>query len=180
MTKAVVLYESLFGNTEKIARAIADGLGQGSELTLANFGEVPVGTMETDVIVLGGPTHGWGMTKPSSRSQPESQGYAFGVREWLDTSPPGAGRNAAAFDTRFDKPRWLTGSAAVRIGRELERLGYRMVMPPESFFVLHTGGPLRQGEVERARRWGRELASTVAGLPSQDFERVDMPAAKIR
>lgn len=162
MTKVVVLYESLFGNTERVASAIADGLRQSTDVTLANFGEVPGETADADLIVLGGPTHGWGMTKPSSRSQPGSQGYAFGVREWLDTSPPGAGRNAAAFDTRFEKPRWLTGSAAVRIGRELERLGYRMMMPPESFFVLHTGGPLRQGEEERARGWGSDLAHSVA------------------
>jgi hypothetical protein len=173
MTKAVVLYESVFGNTEMIARAIADGLFQSYEVALASFGEAPVGTAEADLIVLGGPTHAWGMTKPASRLQPGSSGYAIGVREWLDASPPGNGRGAAAFDTRFDKPRWLTGSAAARIGRELERLDYRMVMPPESFFVLHSGGPLRQGEEERARRWGSELAkrSVVSGgdlEPSSD------------
>jgi hypothetical protein len=162
MTKAVVLYESLFGNTERVARAIADGLRQSTDVSLANFGEVPGETAGADLIVLGGPTHGWGMTKPTSRSQPGSEAYELGVREWLETAPPGTGRSAAAFDTRFDKPRWLTGSAAIRIGRELERLGYLMVMPPESFFVLHTGGPLRQGEEERARRWGSDLAQSVA------------------
>lgn len=170
MTRAVVLYESLFGNTERVARAIAEGLAQSCEVTLANFGEVAVGTSGADLIVLGGPTHGWGLTKPSTRRQPSSPGYAIGVREWLDASPPGAGRSAAAFDTRFDKPRWLTGSAAVRIGRELERLDYRMVMPPESFFVLHTGGPLRQEEEERAKRWGSELARRSVSHPSEDLE----------
>jgi hypothetical protein len=168
MAKAVVLYESLFGNTETVARAIADGLSQGCEVTLANFGEMPVGTASADLIVLGGPTHGWGMTKPSSRNQSGSQSYALGVREWLETAPPRIGGSAAAFDTRFDKPRWLTGSAAVRIGRELERLGHQMVMPPESFFVLHTGGPLRQGEEHRARRWGSDLAQLVAVPPQPE------------
>ena len=166
MIKAVVLYESLFGNTESIARAIADGLDQSYEVALASFGAAPVRTTEADLIVLGGPTHGWGMTKPSSRRRPGSSAYAIGVREWLDASPPGKGRSAAAFDTRFDKSRWLTGSAAVRIERELERLDYRMVMPPESFFVLHSGGPLRPGEVERARRWGLDLARRPVAGPS--------------
>lgn len=164
--KAVVLYESLFGNTEAIARAIADGLGPMGEVVLARFGEVAQGTAEeTDLVVLGGPTHGWGMTKPASRTGPNAAGYAVGAREWLQGSRQATGKNAAAFDTRFDKPRWLTGSAALRIARELLRAGYRVVVPPESFFVLHTEGPLREGEEERARRWGAELAQRVAGTP---------------
>ena len=162
MTRAVVLYESLFGNTERIAKAIADGLGESCEVTLADFGKVPGENEWADLIVLGGPTHGWGLTKPQSRSQPGSQSYEVGVREWLEAAPPGRGKTAAAFDTRFDKPRWMTGSAAVRIGRELEGLGYRMVNPPESFFVLHMGGPLKEGEQERAKRWGSELAQAFA------------------
>ena len=162
MLKIVVLYESLFGNTERVAKAIADGLAEKGDVTLASFSEVPVGMGEPDLIVLGGPTHGWGLTKPSSRTQPGSQGYSLGVREWLEKAPQGKGRKAAAFDTRFDKPRWLTGSAAVRIGRELGKLGYHLQVAPESFFVPHTKGPLRDGEEERARRWGAELAESLA------------------
>ena len=162
MTRAVVLYESLFGNTEMVAKAIADGLGRSGEVTLAHFGDMPGDGGEADLIVLGGPTHAWGMTKPQSRRQPRSQNYEAGVREWLEAAPPGRGKPAAAFDTRFDKPRWMTGSAAIRIGRELERLGYRMMRPPESFFVLRTGGPLKEGEQERAKRWGSELAEAFA------------------
>jgi flavodoxin-like protein len=168
MTKAIVLYESLFGNTERVARAIAEGLRQRTDVTLANFGEMSGEASDADLTVLGGPTHGWGMTKQTSRSRPDSEAYELGVREWLETAPPGMGRSAAAFDTRFDKPRWLTGSAAVRIARELERLGYQMVMPPESFFVLRTGGPLRQGEEDRARHWGSELALSRALAPNPE------------
>jgi hypothetical protein len=172
MTTAVVLYESLFGNTEKVARAIADGLSEHTQVTLANFGEAPADAAEADLIVLGGPTHGWGLTKPSTRVQPDSQPYESGLREWLAAAPPGLGGRAAAFDTRFDKPRWLTGSAAVRVGRELERLGYRMVMAPESFFVLHTGGPLCEGEQERARQWGSKLVVAL-GAVSQSSRNPD-------
>ena len=162
MTRAVVLYESVFGNTERIARAIADGLGESCEVTLAHFGKVSGESDGADLIVLGGPTHGWGMTKPQSRRQPGSQSYEVGVREWLEAAPPGRGKTAAAFDTRFDKPRWMTGSAAIRIRRELEPLGYQMAKPPESFFVVHMGGPLKDGELERAKRWGSELAQAFA------------------
>jgi flavodoxin len=157
--KAVVLYESLFGNTEAVARAIADGLAPVGEVALARFGEVPAGAVEeADLVVLGGPTHGWGMTKPASRQRPGGEGYAVGAREWLEGSPQGAGKMAAAFDTRFARPRWLTGSAALRIARRLRRRGYRLLAPPQSFFVLHSEGPLRDGEEDRARAWGAELA----------------------
>ncbi|HXF35929.1 MAG TPA: flavodoxin domain-containing protein [Actinomycetota bacterium] len=157
--KAVVLYESVYGNTEAIARAIADGLASNSEVTLARFGEVPQGAVEAaDLVILGGPTHGWGMTRPASRKQPGTEGYPVGAREWLERARPAGGKMAAAFDTRFPKPRWLTGSAAVRIARRLRGKGYRLVAPPQSFFVLHSEGPLRDGEEDRARAWGAELA----------------------
>lgn len=162
--KAVVLYESLFGNTAAVARAVADGLRPIGEVTLARFGEVPEGVAEeADLLVLGGPTHGWSMTKPASRKLPNAEGYAVGAREWLQEVRQTRGTKAAAFDTRFAKPRWLTGSAAVRIARWLGRSGYRLVVPPESFFVLHTEGPLREGEEDRARRWGEELTHRAAG-----------------
>lgn len=157
--KAVVLYESLYGNTESVAGAIADGLAPIGEVALARFGELPHGAAEeADLVVLGGPTHGWGMTKPASRKRSSTEGYAVGAREWLDVPRQAGEKMAAAFDTRFGKPRWLTGSAALRIARRLRRSGFRLVLPPESFFVLHTEGPLRDGEEDRARAWGAELA----------------------
>jgi flavodoxin len=157
--KAVVLYESVYGNTATVAGAIADGVVSVGEVKLARFGELPQGAAEeADLVVLGGPTHGWGMTRPTSRKRPDAEGYTVGAREWLEGSRPASGKMAAAFDTRFGKPRWITGSAALRIARRLRRSGYRLVAPPESFFVLHTEGPLRDGEEDRAKMWGAELA----------------------
>jgi hypothetical protein len=162
--KAVVLYESLFGNTASVARAIADGLRPIGEVAVARFGEVPDGVAEeADLLVLGGPTHAWGMTRPRTRENPKAEGYAVGAREWLEGIRLAQRWMAAAFDTRFDRPRWLTGSAARRIARRLKASGYRLVLPPESFFVEHTEGPLRVGEEDRARAWGAELARRSAG-----------------
>lgn len=102
----VVLFESVYGNTEAVATAIADGLVPMGEVTLARFGEVPQGAVEeADLVVLGGPTHGWGMTKPASRKRPDAEGYAVGAKEWLGGSPRGREKMVAAFDTRFGKPR---------------------------------------------------------------------------
>jgi hypothetical protein len=161
--KAVILYESLFGNTEAVAKAIAAGLGPIGDVTVAQYGEVSEeAAEEADLLVLGGPTHGWGMTKPASRKSPKSEGYAVGAREWLQSLPRRRGTKAAAFDTRFAKPRWLTGSAALRIARRLGQSGCRLILPPESFFVQHTEGPLREGEEDRARRWGANLGRRAA------------------
>jgi flavodoxin len=157
--RVVVLFESVYGNTEAVARAVAEGLASSGDVTVARFGDVPQGAVEeAELVVLGGPTHGWGMTKPASRQRPDTERYAVGAREWLEGSLEGEGKMAAAFDTRFGKPRWLTGSAAQRIARRLRRSGYRLVAPPESFFVIHTEGPLQDGEEDRARAWGAELA----------------------
>jgi flavodoxin len=162
--KAVVLYESLYGNTEAVARAIAEGLAPVGGVTLARFGDAGERAAEdADFVVLGGPTHGWGMTKPASRKRPDTEGYPVGAREWLEGSHQAEGRMATAFDTRFGKPRWLTGSAALRIARRLGRSGFELIAPPESIFVIHTEGPLRAGEEDRARTWGAEIARRAAG-----------------
>jgi hypothetical protein len=70
------------------------------------------------------------------------------------------GARAAAFDTRLDKP--LAGGAAPRIARRLARLGYRLAADPEGFIVEDMAGPLRAGELERARAWGAGLAERIA------------------
>jgi flavodoxin len=161
--KALVLYESLFGNTEAVAKAVANGLAPFGEVVVAQVGEAPRAlTAEADLVVVGGPTHGHGMSKPASRRQPNAKVFAVGIQEWLEGLPEAPGPAVAAFDTRFDKPRWLTGSAAVHIARRLRRAGRRLVIPPESFFVEHTGGPLCDGEADRARRWGTQLGQRVA------------------
>jgi len=66
-------------------------------------------------------------------------------------------RPAAAFDTRFDRLRLLTGSAAKGIARRLEHQGYRMVAPPESFLVTNEN-ELVEGQLEHAERWGAVVA----------------------
>ena len=95
---------------------------------------------------------------------PEAHGMP-GIREWLDGLPEGEGRLAAAFDTRFDKPRVLTGSAAKGIAKRIARHGYRLVADPESFFVT-PDNMLFSGEPDHAGRWGAELADRASGTRS--------------
>jgi Flavodoxin len=165
---ALVVYESIYGNTRAVAEAIAEGLAPLSEVELRPVREAgDVG--EAELLVVGGPTHMHGLTSSFSRRAAvkagEEDGAAVepgaaeerGLRQWLaDLS--GERGPAAAFDTRIDRSPTLTGSAARGIARRLRAGGYRLVADPESFFVEDSEGPLAEGELERARAWGARLA----------------------
>jgi flavodoxin len=161
--KALVVYESMFGNTATVARAVADGLAGRFEVTLAEAHTGPVAA-GTDLLVVGGPTHAFGMSRPGTRADAVRQGAAgaaeAGLREWLDGCPPLDGVPAAAFDTRVPNP--LFGSAARKARRALRRLGARPVAPAESFRVAGTPGPLLDGEEARARAWAQAVAQAAS------------------
>jgi hypothetical protein len=163
--RTVVVYESMFGNTELVARAVADSLasvrGTVEVINVDNAGRVD----EADLLIVGGPTHAYGMTRPGTRQEAQRQAKdgvrsTTGIREWLETlgaAPEGAA--AAVFDTRLGKPRWLTGSAAKGVAKRLRQHGYQLVAPPESFIVEGTTpSKLREGELTRAREWAGALA----------------------
>jgi hypothetical protein len=168
--KLVVVYESMFGNTKMIADAIAEGLGGAGEVTLGSVDDLsPEAVGDAGLLVAGGPTHGHGMARPNAHQTiAKDRSYAkYGpvlageesLRGWLERLPAGRAA-AAAFDTRFDKPRWLTGSAATKIAQRLGRKGYSVV-GTESFFVQGGGGPVADSERERAVAWGRALAANL-------------------
>ena len=161
--KALVVYESMFGNTEAVAQAVADGLADRFDVTLADVRTMPR-AFGMDLVVSGGPTHAFGMSRPATRQDAVRQGATregvagVGLREWLDTSPSLPGRTTAtAFSTSIDKP--LTGSAGRKALRRLRHLGCRAVVPAENFHVTGTAGPLADGEQQRARRWGEAVAA---------------------
>ena len=165
---AVVVYESVYGNTRAVAEAIADGLGGATVLPVAK-----AGAPDCDLLVVGGPTHMHGLASTRSRSvaaaAAEEEGIHVepeateepGLRTWLRDLPDGAGTPAAAFDTRVDKSPWLTGLASRGIARRLRQRGYKIVAS-ESYLVTDSEGPLAEDELERARAWGSELAGAAA------------------
>jgi hypothetical protein len=169
MGRALVVYESMFGNTQAIAQAVADGLSTRCETELVEVSAAPT-VIENDVsvLVVGGPTHAFGLSRSSTREDAAKQvdgplvSPGVGLREWLDgVRTPRAPAIAAAFDTRIDKPR-VPGSAARGAERRLRRRGFRVSARAESFFVSGTKGPLIAGEIDRARAWGAHLAATSA------------------
>ncbi|HLW18490.1 MAG TPA: flavodoxin [Actinomycetota bacterium] len=168
--KIIVVYESMFGNTQIIGQAIADGLADLGQVTSGNVDEISAeSARDADLIVVGGPTHAHGMARMSTRfPKVDNPKYAPSLpgttvlRSWLDLVPKGSGR-CAAFDTRFDKPAWLTGSAAKKIAKRLKAKGFA-VLAIESFFVQGGDGPLAEGERARATEWGHSLASMIASV----------------
>jgi hypothetical protein len=163
--KAVVVYESHWGNTAAIARAIADGLGDEAQaLTTDEASGSAIADVE--LIVAGAPVMAFGL--PSDRMR-DSLVAEVGkaptppdlshepMRSWLERLPAGHGRSAA-FDTRIW---WSPGGATGAIDRGLRRAGYEPIDKGHKFIVSGTYGPLRDGELERARRWGSELAQAV-------------------
>ena len=144
--KVLVVYDSKFGNTERIAKVVAERLGRHGSVELMNV-ELAPRTMpqSLNLLVVGGPTQGHGASPA--------------LRGWLEGLEAARGVRAGAFDTRFAKARWLTGSAARVIARRLGGLGFDLVGDPASFFVDHTEGPLLDGETDRAAAWADTLAN---------------------
>lgn len=182
--RALVVYESVFGNTERIAHAISDALSARHEVTVSEVGSAPTQLGEFDLVIVGGPTHAWGMSRANGRlnaaknADRESITGDFGLREWLKTVEHVSSTFAAAFDTRARGPfLWIlpTGSAARGIASRLRKLGFVMVVPNEGFRVSGTEGPLEEGELERATAWAKHLGDTAARLSS--FGR-EMPSTK--
>jgi hypothetical protein len=118
-----------------------------------------------DLLVLGGPTHAFSMSRSSTRAEAVAQGAPTevtenGLREWLGAAgrTAGTGRFAVAFDTRVAKVRRLPLSAAGAATRQLRRKGFAGVFPPEGFVVADVKGELLDGELGRARDWGTRIA----------------------
>lgn len=169
--KALVVYESMFGNTEQVARQVADGLSGYADVQVLEISKAPARPEESlDLVVLGGPTHAFSMSKKSTRADARRQGATHGeveqgIREWLDQLEKGRHRpRVAAFDTRVTKVKHVPGSAARKATKAASRLGYTAVQRPESFFVEDVAGPLSAGELDRARAWGDRLGRILESL----------------
>ena len=147
----VVIYDSKFGNTEKIAEAIARGAGTRASVQVLSVDAVAGSLVERpDLLLVGGPT--------------QRRGMSPGLKSFVDALPASLqGAPVAAFDTRYKGAKLLMGSAAVEVTKRLEKAGVRSVAQPASFFIAR-GGPLEaqgleSGELERAEKWGGTVAA---------------------
>lgn len=156
----LVVHESMFGNTRIVAEAIA--AARAGPIVTVDVAEAPSPLpTDVDLLIVGGPTHAFSMSRASTRRDAVTQGSSrdegTGIREWLASLPPTPDLSVALFDTRVDKVRRLPGSAARAASRVAARRRIGRVIAVESFYVGGVDGPLLDGEVERAGDWARSL-----------------------
>jgi hypothetical protein len=169
--KAIVVYESYWGNTASVAQAIAEGLGEGARAmsTADAKGEALAGV---DLIVAGSPIIAFSLPSEKTRNgmaaKPDAKAPSLpdlshpSLRTWLVALPQaGAGGGgaavvrAAAFETGF---KLSPGGSAGKILRMLGEKGFRPVAKKQRFLVKTSFGPMKEGELDRAKAWGAELA----------------------
>jgi flavodoxin len=148
LMKALVIYDSLYGNTEKIAKAIGSAIT--GEVKVLPVGQAnPAELKSLDLLIVGSPTQGGRATKAT--------------QAFLDIIPDTSlkGIKVAAFDTRYaSKFARIFGYASVRIANNLKGKGGNLVAPPEGFFVTGKEGPLKEGELERAAGWAKGIVES--------------------
>jgi flavodoxin I len=154
----LIVFDTQFGNTEQIARAIAAALPLAISVRLEKAGRISrLDTEHVDLLIVGGPT--------------QRQRITASLEAVLEATPRRSlrGLKGAAFDTRYRMAAWLTGSAAQRVARLLKKLGVQLIVPPESFFIERDLPPegqkrrheiehLEPGELERAAEWAQKVA----------------------
>ncbi|WP_147532270.1 flavodoxin family protein [Bacillus marasmi] len=144
--KAMIIYDSFYGNTEKIAEAIGHA-GSQDEIEIVHVRHMKLEQLKgLKLLILGSPTQGGRPTQV--------------MQEFLDRVPESIvnGIQVATFDTRFTtKLVAIFGYASEKIAATMEGKGYKLIAPPEAFFIKGKKGPLKDGELERATSWGNKV-----------------------
>ena len=135
--KFIVIYDSNFGNTEKVAEAVAKEL----KADLFSIKKANANLETAELIVVGSPINAWNPTQS--------------MKDFLKEVKLRAGVKAAAFDTRFNV--FYSGNAAKKIASQLEKKGAVIITKPIGFYVKGQNGPLTEGELERAKQWAQSL-----------------------
>jgi hypothetical protein len=163
--RALVVVESMFGNTQQVGDAVARGLdlaGLDAEVVgvAAAPARLPAGLA---LLVVGAPTHAFSLSRPSTRQDAVRQGAdsdraALGLREWLGACQDCEGLPpVAVFDTRVSKVRRLPMAAGPAARRLARAKGFEVLDRPAFFLVDDVPGPLAAGELARATGWGRRI-----------------------
>jgi flavodoxin len=176
--RALIVYESMFGNTREIAEEMSEGMRPRFDASVVGVRDVTEEMVDgADLVVVGGPTHVHGMSNQRSREMAKAMAHRqdsgltmernavlFGLRDWFKALSTYDGKVAAAFDTRGNAPAFLTGRASHAIARRLRRHHFHVAGTKS--FVIDNNGHLASGELSRARNWGATLG-LVASVSAQ-------------
>ena len=147
--KILVIFDSVYGNTENVARAIGGAIT--NDVQIIHAKEAKPNDLEgLDILIIGAPTQG-------GRPTQDMQNF---LKDIAKTDIKGL--KFASFDTRISA-KWvgIFGYAAGRIAKNLRKKGADLIKDPEPFFVTGTEGPLKEGEMERAAAWAQEVVNTL-------------------
>ncbi len=144
--KALVIYDTTFGNTQKVAETVAVTLGKGVKVVPV-LEVKPADLTGLDLLVVGSPILGW---RPSENTGAFLAGLRQGQLK---------GVKATAFDTRIRL--FIHGDAAKKIAAALESAGAQIVAAPMGFIVMGNQGPLKKGELEKAAKWAGDIAAAI-------------------
>ena len=143
--KTLIVFDSVYGNTEKVARAIGSAIS--GDVKVLRVNEMQgLDLVSNDLLVVGSPNHG-------GRPSP-------GIQDYIQKLPETAlkGKMVVAFDTRYSSRLVrIFGYAAERIADSLKNGGGSLALPPEGFYVKGKEGPLKEGELERVISWAKKL-----------------------
>ncbi|NCC12643.1 MAG: flavodoxin family protein [Spirochaetia bacterium] len=155
--KILMVYDTMFGNTERIAQAMVDATGDQHQAELVRVQDVTIEQLQAcDILVIGSPTHGFRPT-PDISSRLKR----------LSSEVPAANFRYAVFDTRSDIDQIeskilssmvrLFGYAAESMDKTMARRGFKRAEAPVGFIVHGKEGPLKDGEIDRATAWMRSV-----------------------
>ena len=171
--RTVIIYETLFGNTQRVAEELARVAREHGEVDMVPVEKATPGIADAaDLVLIGGPTHVHGMSWKATRQNGTAEASGDegrtagadaagpGLRDWFHRIGRVEGTPAAAFDTRMDGPEVLTGRASLGISRRLRHHGFNEVAAPKSF-VVDRGNALVDGEVVRAHEWAMAVLESL-------------------
>ena len=179
--RALIVYESMFGNTHAVAQHIAEGIETVFAATVVSVHDAtPTLTTGATLVVVGGPTHVHGMSSTRSRAGAEDMAakdadldldpdaFGEGLRDWFEdlADDAGAGHLAAAFDTRVRASTLLTGQASKGIAKRLRAHHFDLAADGQSFFV-DKSNHLEDGEARRATAWGHTVAEAAQAAAAE-------------
>jgi flavodoxin len=144
--KALIIFDSNFGNTKKLAETIAEKFGKDTKvLPVSDFSAKELEGIK--LLVVGSPVNAW---RPTEKIKRFLEGFSEGQLE---------GIKAASFDTKMKS--FLAGDASKKISRKLKKAGAEIIVDPQAFIVKGSKGPLFEGEIEKAEKWAALIEKTL-------------------